>query len=66
MTPTRKLTTEEHDQGWYPLTCGEHAYVFRSEVAARIPPKLLDYCPQCDVVAVRIKDLKRLLNSADN
>jgi len=37
MAWTRRMTAEEHAQGWYVLACGEHAYVWRAAIIAALP-----------------------------
>ena len=60
MSFIKKLTKEERHQGWYALDCGKHAYIFRSDLEGKIPANQLEYCPECESVAVKIEAIKEL------
>lgn len=55
MSETRRMTPEEHEQGWYPYGCGVHAHVFRADVLRKLPPGYSgEFCTTCDAWVVPI------------
>lgn len=40
-----RLTKEDIQRGWYPLSCGCHGHVFSPKVARKVPLNAIEYCP---------------------
>lgn len=55
----RKMTKEEHAQGYMICECGKYAFVFRASVLLRLPVGYDgEICPDCRLWMVAIDKLK--------
>ena len=50
MSVAKKMTAEDHKQGWSVCECGKYAYVFRSSVLAKLPQGYNgELCKECSL-----------------
>ncbi len=59
LSEARRMSFEEHEQGWFALACGCHAFVWRYEVAKTIPLGTYEYCDKCGLQGVKIEMLEK-------
>lgn len=55
----RKLTSEEHCQGYIVCGCEKYAYVFSAEALAKLSKQCAQVCDECHLNMIPAEEIER-------